>query len=144
MTESSAMTKTEYEALAEFRYTLRSFLHFSSVAAKEIGLTAQQYQAMLVIKGFPGREQITVSELAERLHVRHHSAVGLADRLAAGNLISRSPALDDRRQVFITLTEHGCDILERLASTHRKELRQLSPQLHSLLERITKLLEGEN
>jgi DNA-binding MarR family transcriptional regulator len=139
MLNASVISKSEYEALAEFRYTLRRFVRFSEDAAGEVGLTPQQHQALLAIKGFPGREQITVGELADRLQIKHNSAVGLVNRLETENLIDRSPALDDRRQVFISLTEHGLSILERLSNTHRGELQRLSPQLRLLLEQIDKL-----
>ncbi len=104
MPDSSAITKTEYEVLAEFRYTLRSFMSFSEKAAKEVGITPQQHQALLAIKGFPGREQITIGELSERLQIKHHSAVGLLNRLEVESLIARSPDRKDRRKVFIALT----------------------------------------
>lgn len=144
MPDSSTVTNTEYEALAEFRYTLRRFLHFSKNAAEEVGVTSQQHQALLAIMGFPGREKITIGELAERLQIRHHSAVGLVNRLETENLIDRTPALNDRRQVFISLTGHGLSVLEQLSNTHREELRLLAPQLRLLLERIIKLLESRN
>ena len=144
MPDSSTVTKTEYEALAEFRYTLRRFLHFSKNAAEEVGVTPQQHQALLAIMGFPDREKITIGELAERLQIRHHSAVGLVNRLETENLIDRTPALNDRRQVFISLTGHGLSVLEQLSNTHREELRLLAPQLRLLLERIIKLLESRN
>jgi len=139
-----AITKIEYEVLAEFRYTLRRFLHFSKNAAEEVGVTPQQHQALLAIMGFPDREKITIGELAERLQIRHHSAVGLVNRLETENLIDRTPALNDRRQVFISLTGHGLSVLEQLSNTHREELRLLAPQLRLLLERIIKLLESRN
>jgi DNA-binding MarR family transcriptional regulator len=138
MLDASGMSKSEYEVLAEFRYTLRRFMNFSESAVEDVGLTPQQHQALLAIKGFPGRERITVGELAERLQIRHNSAVGLVNRLEAENLIDRSPAADDRRQVFISITEHGLSILERLSTTHREELQRLSPQLRLLLEQIDK------
>ena len=144
MPESSTLTKIDYEVLAEFRYTLRLFERFSVAAIEKVGLTSQQHQALLAIKGFPGREQITIRELAERLQIRHHSAVGLVNRLESGNLIIRSPAPNDRRKVFISLTEHSLSILETLSITHREELLQLAPKLRLLLERISKLTEGEN
>ena len=140
MQTSHLISKSEYEALAEFRYTLRRFLHFSEAAAGELGLTAQQHQALLAIKGFPGREQVTVGELAERLQIRHHSAVGLADRLEAQNLVRRSSAAGDRRKVYLSLTQHGSALLERLAALHHEELLRLIPQLNSL---ITRLEEGK-
>jgi hypothetical protein len=39
---------------------------FSENAADKVGVTPQQHQALLVIKGFPGRDQITLGELSER------------------------------------------------------------------------------
>ena len=87
---SRPLTAADYERLAEFRYALRRFLVFSEEAAKGSGLTAQQHQALLAIKGF-GRSPITTGELAKRLAIRHHSAVGLIDRLVAKSLPSAAP-----------------------------------------------------
>ena len=143
MTDFSRFSKSDYETLAEFRYALRCFLHFSEDAAESVGLTLQQHQALLFIVGFPGREQITVGELAERLQIRHHSAVGLVNRLEDQGLITRIPNKQDRRQVFIGLTDKGVRVLESLASVHRDELRHMGPQLCSMLEQITRLSEGK-
>ncbi len=139
MPQREPTTKTEYEILAEFRYALRRFLRFSESAAGEVGLTPQQHQALLAIKGFPGREKITIGELAERLQIRHHSAVGLADRLEADRLIRRSPGTDDRRQVYISLTPHGDAVIEQLSALHHEQLRRLSPQLRELMTRIDEM-----
>jgi DNA-binding MarR family transcriptional regulator len=144
MSDSSLITKTEYEVLAEFRYTLRWFMSFSEKAAKEVGITPQQHQALLAIKGFPGQEQITIGELSERLQIKHHSTVGLVNRLEAEKLIVRVPAQNDRRKVLISLTERGLAILGRLSHIHGEELKRLTPQLGLLLKRINKLSEGEN
>ena len=110
------VTKAEYEKLASFRYNLRHFLRFSESAAKSAGLTSRQYQALLTIKGFPGGDCLTVGELAEQLHIAHHSAVGLVDRLALQVLVSREAGTEDRRQVYVTLTSRGLAILEKLTS----------------------------
>ncbi len=142
MPESSTITKAEYEVLAEFRYTLRWFMSFSEKAAKEMGITPQQHQALLAIKGFPGRDQITIGELSQRLQIKHHSTVGLVNRLEAEKLITRSPAENDRRKVFISLTRHGLAVLGRLSQIHREELQRLTPQLRQLLKRINKLSAG--
>jgi DNA-binding MarR family transcriptional regulator len=144
MSDSSTITKTEYEVLAEFRYTLRLFMSFSKSAAKAVGITPQQHQALLAIKGFPGREKITISELSECLQIKHHSAVGLLNRLEAEGLITRSPDPNDGRKVFISLTRQGSSILTRLSNIHREELRRLTPQLRLLLKRISKISEGGN
>jgi DNA-binding MarR family transcriptional regulator len=141
MTDFSTFSKEDYETLAEFRYALRCYLRFSENEAESVGLTLQQHQALLFIIGYPGREQVTIGELAERLQVRHHSAVGLVDRLEEQGLVKRIPNAEDRRQVFIGLTEKGFAVLESLANTHREELRSMGPQLCNLLEQITKLAD---
>jgi DNA-binding MarR family transcriptional regulator len=137
MTENSTagrqLAKTDYERLAEFRYLLRRFLQFSERAAQEAGLTAQQHQALLAIKGFDGRAQVTIGELADRLGVRHHSAVGLIDRLASKGLVERHTGTDDRRQVLVSLTPKVEDLLATLTAVHRDELEQLAPLLYDLL-----------
>ncbi len=102
-----SIRKSEYQALAEFRYALRQFLRFSAEAAKSVGLTAKQHQALLAIQGFPGRERITISELAERLQIRHHSAVGLVDRLSTQSLLVRERSTEDRRQIFVKFNYKG-------------------------------------
>ncbi len=131
------ITKSEYEVLAAFRYSLRQFLHFSEEAAQSAGLTPQQHQALLSIKGFPNRDRITVKELADRMHIRHHSAVGLVDRLAAQDLLVREHSQEDRRQVYITLTAKGLAILEQLSSVHKEELRRMLPELQNLIEQLS-------
>src|SRR5262245_13154175 len=133
---ATPVNKAEYEMLAAFRYALRQFLHFSEQAAQAAGLTPQQHQALLAIKGFPGRERITVGELAERLQIEPHSAVGLVNRLAAQELVVREPALADRRQVYISLTGQGAALLEQLTIAHKEELRRIKPQLNLLLEQL--------
>lgn len=130
---SSRVSKAEYEALAAFRYSLRQFLSFSECAAASAGLTPRQYQALLAIQGFPGRDCATIGEIAEQLQIAHHSAVGLVDRLGAQNLIIREASSEDRRQVYVRLTVHGVEILEKLANAHKDELRRLGPRLNSIV-----------
>jgi DNA-binding MarR family transcriptional regulator len=136
MTRNKQLIKAQYETLAAFRYALRQFIHFSEEAAQAAGITPQQHQALLAIKGFPGRESVTVGELAERLQLRHHSAVGLIDRLVAERLVSRAISAEDRRQVFVQLTSGGEKVLEKLSSAHSKQLKRIGPELNLLLKRL--------
>lgn len=137
MTDISVFSKKEYETLANFRYALRHFVRFSQHAVETTGITLQQHQAMLFIVGFPDRERITIGELAERLQVRHHSAVGLVNRLEEQGLVERKQGEEDKRRVLIGLTKKGKEVLESLASMHREELRHLGPDLCNMLEQIT-------
>jgi DNA-binding MarR family transcriptional regulator len=133
------MRKSDYEKLASFRYELRRFLRFSEEAAREHDLAPQQYQALLAIEGFPSRDAVTVGELAERLQIEAHSAVGLADRLETAGLIGRRQDGEDRRCVFLRLTKHGREKLEQLAKVHRRELRTMGPLLVKMLEGVEKI-----
>jgi len=132
------VSKSELEALAAFRYTLRQFMRFSEEAAQAVGLTPQQHQALLNIQGFPGRDQITIGELAERLKIRPHSAVGLVNRLVTEGFVKRETAKADRRQVYVKLSRRGLEMLERLSEAHRAELKRIGPQLGQLLEQLVK------
>jgi DNA-binding MarR family transcriptional regulator len=136
MARPRQLTKSDYEMLAAFRYALRQFIHFSEGAAKAAGITPQQHQAMLAIKGFPARDRVTVGELAERLQLRHHSAVGLVDRLMLEKLVARLPSASDRRQVLIQLTSRGEEVLEKLSSIHREELKRIGPEISQVLWRL--------
>lgn len=120
-----ALPKTTFDRLAEIRYQLRRFIHFSEKAARSAGITPQQHQLLLAIKGYPGREHATPAELAERLQIRHNACVGLVNRSEQCGLVHRSPHPGDHRSVFVRLTAQGEHILERLSHTHLEELRRI-------------------
>lgn len=119
----------EYQALAEFRYQLRRFLHFSEQAARAAGLEPQQHQLLLALKGLPEGRPATVGELAERLQIQHHSTVELVNRMVDRNLIERTRDERDQRKVLISLTSYGEEVLHKLSLLHRTELRSTGPAL---------------
>jgi len=130
------ITQAQYETLASFRFALRKFLRFSEQAAQSAGITPQQHQALLVIKGFHDRNRVTVGEMAERLQIAHHSAVGLIDRMTLEKWVKREPSKTDKRQVFISLTKRGERVLEGLSALHHEELRRVGPEIQGLLSRL--------
>lgn len=129
-------TDIDFTALAEFRYQIRRFLSFSHDAARAMRIEPQQHQALLAIKGMPDGEAATVGELAKRLHIRHHSAVELADRLQVRRLISRTRSGSDRRQVQLRLTARGEQVLGDLSRAHREELRSRGRDLIKALNAV--------
>ncbi|WP_394781407.1 MarR family winged helix-turn-helix transcriptional regulator [Undibacterium sp.] len=126
MTNTSKLNKEDFEALSEFRYQLRRFLRFSEDIAQNEGLTPLQYQLLLHIKGYPGREWATVGELAERLQAQHHGVVALVSRCEKAGLVIRAASVEDRRQVQVSLTALGQQCIAHLAELHHKELTSLS------------------
>ena len=126
--------KQDYEALARFRYALRRFVRFSEDAARRHGITPQQHQLLLAIKGFQGRDWATVGELAERLQLRHHSVVGEIDRAEAAGLVVRTPHPEDRRAVEVRTTAAGERMLASLTEVHRRELESIRTAFAALGE----------
>lgn len=123
--DKSAIGKRQYEALAAFRYQLRRYLRYSEEMTRRGGITPLQYQLLLHVKGFPGREYASVTELAERLQAKHHGVVALVTRSEAAGLVQRRVGDADRRLVHVYLTARGEQKLARLADLHRHELLQL-------------------
>ena len=136
MNTTGDMSMTDYRALAELRYQIRRYLRFSEQAAREIGLVPQQHQLLLALKGLPAGRKATISELAERLQIKHHSTVELIDRLVERDLIQRSRDDPDQRRVIIHLTPHGEQLLKKLSLQQRKELLSTGPILVRTLKTL--------
>lgn len=131
---SAALSDTDYQHLAAFRYGLRKFLRFSKDYLRGHGrLTPEQYEALLALKAFAPREGLLVGELSERLQVKHHTAVSLTDKLARRRLVTRKRGTIDRRKVYVQLTRSGSILVGRMAVVHRDVLRQLVPELTAAL-----------
>ena len=131
--KSKHPSQADYEALSEFRYLIRCFLEFSQSAAREAGLTPGHHQAILAIRGFPADHAVTVGDLAERLRIRHHSAVELVDRLVKTGLVTRTADSTDQRRVLLRLTDLAEEHLAALSAAHLDELSRLVPSLKKII-----------
>jgi DNA-binding MarR family transcriptional regulator len=133
-TSDGDLTKAEYERLATFRSALRHFLRQTELEARRLNLTPQHYQLLLSVKGFPGRDWATITELAERLQIRHNAVIGLVNRAEARGLIVRmsGPEGSDRRIVQIHLTPAGEGVLRSLAAALRSERLRVREALDGL------------
>jgi len=134
---STVITIDEYRALAELRYRIRHFLSEGDAAAREAGLEPQQYLCLLMIRGLPAGQEATIQTLAERLALKHHSAVELIDRLEARGYVRRSRSRDDHRSVLISLLPRGERMLEDVA---RRRINELRSNGHELVRAIDQLL----
>ena len=126
----------EYRALAELRYQIRLFLAYRDWTARKAGLEPQQYQMLLAIKGKPPGTEVTIGMLAERMLVRHHSAVEMIDRLAARGLVSRERHKGDQRKILVRLTPKGDSVLRALATSSREELMSSGTALTQVLQKL--------
>jgi DNA-binding MarR family transcriptional regulator len=131
------LSDDEYASLAQTRRVLRRMQAFSERAAETADLRPRQYQLLLMLRGLvKDGQDASVSDLADWLQVRHHTAVGLVDRMSSRGLIERRPDPGDGRRVLVTLTDSGRVALRQLAIPHRDELRVLAPSLLDALRHV--------
>lgn len=133
--ETRPLTDSDYADLSDFRAMLRGFQAFSEAKAADAGLTPQQHQALLAVRG-AGGQKATIGYVAERLMLKPHSASELINRLEAADLLARIADADDRRKTVLMLTDRAEAVLATLSATHREEIRRLKPLLITLLDRF--------
>jgi len=133
--KTQELQPADFATLAEFRHALRCFIVFSEAEAHGQGLSPQQHQALLTIKG-SGAQALTVGELAEKLCIKHHSAVELISRLVRMDMVLRSMDPDDGRRVRVTLTPLAEAKLQALSAAHLEQLRCIGPLLIKLLDKF--------
>jgi len=136
---STRVRDADYVALSEIRYRIRTFLTFSEEAAREVGLEPQQHQLLLAIRGLARGDLPTIGKIAERLQIQHHSAVELVRRAYDNGLVVKRSSERDGREVLLEITTRGERLLERLAASHRTELRSMA---RSLIAALGELVEG--
>jgi DNA-binding MarR family transcriptional regulator len=122
--------------LAEFRFEMRRFLHFSESVALEAGLQPQQHQLLLQVAGAPEATTVTIAYAAERLGLKHNSTVELVDRSEREGLLTRAADPADKRRAILRVTRKGKQILSRLSGDHARELNELAPRLALALKNI--------
>src|ERR1700722_5131900 len=136
-----SISDTEYRALAELRYRIRHFIQEGDAAAQRSNLEPQQYLMLLAIRGLPRGAVATIRTLAERMAIKHHSAVELIDRLESHGWVRRSRSAGDKREVRVSLRPQGTKLLDRVA---RERLSELKASGVALADAITALLERKH
>ncbi|MGB6545964.1 MAG: MarR family transcriptional regulator [Candidatus Acidiferrales bacterium] len=131
-----------YQELAEFRYRIVSYLKKADQGVRGAGLEPQQYVVLLALRGLPAGRDPSIRVLAERLKVRHHSAVGLVDRLERRGLVRRERAKNDRRRVLVRLTARGNGILGKVVKERVSDLHAMAPALVRALSAIVAIANG--
>ena len=113
-----------------------------SSAMKEMGLTAEQYNVMRILKG-KHPEQMCVKDIGGRMIEKSSNVPRIIDRLALKKLVKRTTSKEDKRETLISLTDKGLEYLE----TSNKMLdettegiigitEQEAEQLNELLEKL--------
>lgn len=143
-TKGTGLSVEQFQRLAEFRFQLRRFLHFSHLAAESAGVRHQQYQLLQCVYGMPGELDPTIANVAARMLLKHNSAVELVDRTIEQGLLRRCPDPTDHRRILLRVTPLGERILASLADYHLQELEQAGPELIRALRRVVSMKQTSN
>ena len=128
MTESQNIARIRL-----WRSSVQKFLHGSRAILKRHGVSTRGYHAMLEIWAAPGGNGLSIGPLADLIHLRHNSAVGVADQLCKKGFAVRKRAADDKRVVYVQLTDEGRMILAALVDDHLLELNKISADLRKVI-----------
>ena len=105
---------------------LRGFQRRSEQIARRHGLTPQQHQLLLMIKGAPdGTERTTVSGLVRLLQLKQSTVTELVQRAEEAGLVRRDRSGVDGRVVQLVLTEEGESRIAASVAEHGDESRLL-------------------
>jgi DNA-binding MarR family transcriptional regulator len=107
---------------------------------REYGLTPSQYNVLRILRG--EGQPLPILEVADRMLAAVPGITGLIDRLEGMVLLTRRRCTEDRRVVFVAITDKGLDLLARLdgpvEDLHKRLIGHLT---HAELRELSRLLE---
>jgi DNA-binding MarR family transcriptional regulator len=145
MTRNSAAQTSatnEYEAVAQFRSTLRRFQHVSDEVARRHGLTARRYELLVMIAAAPSDRPASTSDVARRMYLELHTATELVARAEQAGLVRRTTDGEDRRISRLTLTDDGRRRLDAIIDALRPERERVTELLADMYRQAANLAES--
>ncbi|MEM1024205.1 MAG: MarR family transcriptional regulator [Myxococcota bacterium] len=107
----------------------------------EHGATLPRFDVLATLAR--AEEGLILSELSERLMVSNGNLTGIVDRLEADGLIDRRRRNGDRRTSFVSLSEEGQAVFERMAAEHERWIDELLADVEAEeAERLSTRLDG--
>ena len=114
-----------------FLNLVRTYEHLAGDFArlfKKHGLSDPQYNALRILRG--EGKPMQIYQIAERMVTPRTDITRLVVRLEKAGLVEREPCGDDRRVVWVALTDQGKSVLRKLdrpvKELHQSQFRQLS------------------
>ena len=94
-----------------------------SLTEVEAEVTLQQYRALVVLAQYG---ELRVRELSEKLTIHPSTTSRLCDRLVGKGLIERDPSPESRREVVVTLSSKGMDLVAAVIERRRTEIARIA------------------
>jgi DNA-binding MarR family transcriptional regulator len=118
----------EDDELAEQWHDLMATYHRTSCALEcallaDHGLTVSEFEILQQLARAKRDETVRMHDLAEHVHLTQSALSRVVTRLEKASLVDRGTCADDRRSVWVQLTEAGRESFEAAKPTHRAILR---------------------
>ena len=139
----------EYRILTAIRRVIRSVDVYSRKIYSQVGLTTPQ---LLCLDTLGKKEHMITKELAKNVNLSESTVIGIVDRLEAKQYLTRTRSNEDRRKVYLSLTEAGRGILIETPSLLQDKFSLALSKLDTneqntiaqSLERIVELMEAKD
>lgn len=139
----------EFRILTAIRRVIRSVDKYSRKINTELGLTTPQ---LLCLDALGKNEHIITKELAQKVNLSESTVIGIVDRLEAKQYLVRERSKEDRRKVYLSLTDAGRGILDSTPSLLQDKLSLALSELEndrletitSSLEQVVEMMDAEN
>ena len=139
--KQSTFKSEQSKLIVNLIYTYNQLKGQIASRLKEEGLTMQQYNVLRIVRGAGGQGS-TTSEIRERLLDKMSDASRMVDRLVAMGHLEKVRDQDDRRLVYVYLTDAGAELVERLVGEEAVEsvvsgfCNEKAQQLNELLDHL--------
>lgn len=135
----STFANVKDKALINILYTASWISSFQNEFFKPFGISRQQYNILRILKG--SNAPLKVQTIKNRMIERSPNVTRLMDKLYAKDLIERFPCEEDRRVVYIKITEKGIELLNSISKDFNQDLlknltEEEAVQLSGLLDKM--------
>lgn len=115
---------TFWQTIPPIWHITRAYLH--SQAVQHFDITVEQFHILRRIR--EGRA--TVSQLADAKHISRAATSRAVDALVNRGLVKRTPDGDDRRRVFLALSDKGQQLIDSMFDSSRSWMAEKFSQLN--------------
>jgi len=129
---NSKFPNERVKALINIKYTANWLDTIGNTLLKPFQISVQQYNILRILRG--AGEPITVKTVKDRMIQKSPNSTRLMDKLCDKNLIERSRCENDRRIVFVEITENGLQLLNNI------NMEEFDNQMNTISEKEAKIL----
>lgn len=108
---------------------------------RPFGISTQQYNILRILRG--AKDRMKMQNVKERMIDRAPNATRLTDKLIAKGLVERERCVDDRRVVYVRISDKGLELLAQLDRKSKAMQQEMETRLSAADARVlSAILDG--